>query len=365
MNPYGVALFAIPGILLSMVTYKYHAMPIAIINSLGFAIALLPTLENSRIGKVYKTAHESLGRENADHRGFTITMWLMLPIVIVGLVVWILFGRLLESATAIVSDMQTYETRLNDSIQLLVLQMREFATKYLPWVDFDAKVVEFQKNVLGYVADIAKGSFGFIAGGLLVGAHGLSIILVTMLATAYALLEWTLISEGARRIARKVMPNNEMQHALLVDEFQKNIRGFLRGIGKVGLTLAIVYSIILLCMGVRPDKALLLGILLGMCECIPKIGWTIALMILAPTSIIFFGFTTYAVVLLCIGVVIAMIDVNVITPRFLSKEVKAPSALIFLFIFSGVILFGAVSGIPLALILLSLTLALYTVYTAE
>jgi predicted PurR-regulated permease PerM len=246
-------------------------------------------------------------------------------------------------------ELQHFMAGAPGALQSLVAQLREWAaprgltatlTPLLERID-----VQGSDLVTGLGATLAR-RFGSALGGV---GRSLQFALMPLL-TFYLLAERTAVESSALRF---VPEDARDRIGVLTEAVDRALRSYVRGQAIVMLTMGIAVSLVLTLLGFR--LGLLLGVLAGLGELIPFIGFAVAALSIALSGIALgpehalAGLAAYMAVNWTVG--------TFITPRVMGRHLKMHPFVVTVSVLCGAELLGApgaMLALPTAAVLQSL-----------
>lgn len=267
-------------------------------------------------------------------RGISVITCYVSLAVILAVVLYLLIPRLFTSAMTLIENLPTYYNSAVDYIKGLAGD--------------DGKIFGFALSDITSNLTVSKilsffdfSSVGKYLGGL-IGATGTVIdVLLAFVVSVYVLLGRNHLAVVTGKLARMVLPKEKVRkiHCYMVRIsaiFYNYIYSQLIDAVIVCVLCLIVFSVI----GV--PYALLLAILLGLCNVIPYFGAIIGGVAVVLVTLISTGNFITAIIALAAILVIQQIDANIIQPRIVAESVGLKPLYVLLAIMIGSGLFGFV-----------------------
>ena len=267
-------------------------------------------------------------------RGISVITCYVSLAVILAVVLYLLIPRLFTSAMTLIENLPTYYNSAIDYVKGLAGD--------------DGKIFGFALSDITSNLTVSKilsffdfSSVGKYLGGL-IGATGTVIdVLLAFVVSVYVLLGRNHLAGVTGKLARMVLPKEKVRkiHCYMVRIsaiFYNYIYSQLIDAVIVCVLCLIVFSVI----GV--PYALLLAILLGLCNVIPYFGAIIGGVAVVLVTLISTGNFITAIIALASILVIQQIDANIIQPRIVAESVGLKPLYVLLAIMIGSGLFGFV-----------------------
>ena len=265
-------------------------------------------------------------------RGISVLTCYLILILLLAVMLYLLLPKIFESIVNLVQNLPTY---YNSAVN----QIKSMAGPEGEMLGFDVNEL-FEKidvkSILGFfdVATISKYASG------IVGATGTIIdVFMAFVVSVYVLLDRAQLAKTFMRVLRLVIPKERATKfknltIRVSGIFYSYIYSQLIDCAIVSVLLFIVFSII----GV--PYALLLAILMGLCNMIPYFGSIIGGIGVVLMVLVSSGDVLKAVIALVCIIVVQQIDANVIQPRIISESVGLRPVYVLLAIMIGSGLFG-------------------------
>ncbi|MBQ3088624.1 MAG: AI-2E family transporter [Clostridia bacterium] len=265
-------------------------------------------------------------------RGISVLTCYLVLILLLAVMLYLLLPKIFESIVNLVQNLPTY---YNSAVN----QIKSMAGPEGEILGFDVNEL-FEKidvkSILGFfdVATISKYASG------IVGATGTIIdVFMAFVVSVYVLLDRAQLAKTFMRVLGLVIPKERATKfknltIRVSGIFYSYIYSQLIDCAIVSVLLFIVFSII----GV--PYALLLAILMGLCNMIPYFGSIIGGIGVVLMVLVSSGDVLKAVIALVCIIVVQQIDANVIQPRIISESVGLRPVYVLLAIMIGSGLFG-------------------------
>lgn len=265
-------------------------------------------------------------------RGISVLTCYLVLILLLAVMLYLLLPKIFESIVNLVQNLPTY---YNSAVN----QIKSMAGPEGEMLGFDVNEL-FEKidvkSILGFfdVATISKYASG------IVGATGTIIdVFMAFVVSVYILLDRAQLAKTFMRVLGLVIPKERATKfknltIRVSGIFYSYIYSQLIDCAIVSVLLFIVFSII----GV--PYALLLAILMGLCNMIPYFGSIIGGIGVVIMVLVSSGDVLKAVIALVCIIVVQQIDANVIQPRIISESVGLRPVYVLLAIMIGSGLFG-------------------------
>ncbi len=265
-------------------------------------------------------------------RGISVLTCYLVLILLLAVMLYLLLPKIFESIVNLVQNLPTY---YNSAVN----QIKSMAGPEGEMLGFDVNEL-FEKidvkSILGFfdVATISKYASG------IVGATGTIIdVFMAFVVSVYILLDRAQLAKTFMRVLGLVIPKERATKfknltIRVSGIFYSYIYSQLIDCAIVSVLLFIVFSII----GV--PYALLLAILMGLCNMIPYFGSIIGGIGVVLMVLVSSGDVLKAVIALVCIIVVQQIDANVIQPRIISESVGLRPVYVLLAIMIGSGLFG-------------------------
>ncbi len=240
-------------------------------------------------------------------------------------------------------------------------QMRQpsgFEDQLYSWIPFLDKLKPYRSQILGKVGEVAKNAGTFIVHSLSAAAKGTVMFFFHLFILLFAMFYFLTDGEALLEKILYYIPLSRENKERLLGKFLSVTRAILKGTILIGILQGVLNGIGFAVAGI--PAAAFWGTVMGVFACIPGIGisfiWVPAVIYLLMAG------KTLAGVLLAVwcGLLVGALD-NFLRPVLIGKDAKVPTLFIFLGIFGGLVLFGAV-GILLGPIVVALFMTIWEIY---
>lgn len=309
-------------------------------------IAYLLYIPASRIENRFKKAKSKFVKKRA--RGLSVFLTIILTILIIILLVNVLFPVISDSIFELISNFQVYWNntidRLNNLPEDSILK-NETVTNAVQSFGEKLKEIDLMQylnpeRITGYVKSVV---------GV---ATGLFDVFVTVVASAYLLLERGKILEYIKKIG----------YAILKEETCERIGEYCNTTNKVffrfissqlidSILVGIVVTIAMSIIGVK--YSILLGFIIGLFNLIPYFGAIVAVAISILITLVTGGLSQ-AIVMALVVIILQQIDANIINPKIIGTSLQISPLLVIFSVTVGGGYFGVLGmflAVPAATVL--------------
>ncbi len=267
-------------------------------------------------------------------RGISVLSCYLALAIVLGLILYLLLPKVFSSAMALVQNLPQYYSAAIDYVKKLAGQ--------------DGKVLGF--DITGFLNSLSLSAilkyFDFSAAGKYMGeilgvTSTFVDVLLAFVVSVYVLLGRNHLLSVAKRLLHMVIPKEKVSSLGSVAVRSAHIfYNYIYSQLIDAVIVAAIMSVIFYIIGL--PYALLLGILMGVCNVIPYFGALIGGGLVIIISLISSGDILKAVITLILVIVVQQLDANLIQPRIVAGSVGLKPLYVLLAIMVGSGLFGFV-----------------------
>jgi predicted PurR-regulated permease PerM len=294
--------------------YRFRLVAVIVFSGIVVSIAIAPSVNR-------------LQRHGLSRSLSVILIYLVLLVLIIGFVV-LLVPPIVEQLTAAVPKIESYYQDLQSAlVNSPLLALRQIASQ-LP--------SQLNLTPAATAAPSAVGSLDAV-GQILYTTGSILSVLFTLTAILLIGFYWTLEGEGALRTLFLHLPNDQRESAReMLGEIEIRVGGYVRGQGIMALTICLADFVIFMLIGL--PAALAVAVLAGLFEVVPVLGPTLGAI---PAVLVAFSYDSSKVVWVIVaGIIIQLLENNVLAPRVMHKTVGINPIVTLL----AIVAFGALFG---------------------